>query len=65
MKLAKQILGGFLLMAGLIAMAGSAGDCDGHCMENANTISEMIMISFIGLTLFVTGAIIMLKAEVK
>ena len=65
MKLAKQILGGFLLMAGLIAMAGSAGDCDGHCMENANTISEMIMVSFIGLTMFVTGAIIMLKAEVK
>jgi len=32
-------------------------------MENANTISEMIMVSFIGLTMFVTGAIIMLKAE--
>ena len=65
MKLAKQILGGFLLMAGLIAMAGSANDCDGHCMENANTISEMIIVSFVGLTMFVTGAIIMLKAEVK
>ena len=65
MKLAKQILGGFLLMAGLIAMAGSAGDCDGHCMENANTISEMIMISFIGLTMFVTGAILFLNEEGK
>ena len=63
MKVLKQLMGGFLLMAGLIAMAGSAGDCDGHCMENANTISEMIMISFIGLTLFVTGAIIMLSTQ--
>ena len=54
----KQFLGFFFIIAGLIAMAGSANDCDGACMEQANTIGEMLMVAFIGLTLFVTGAII-------
>jgi hypothetical protein len=54
----KTILGGFLLFAGLIAIAGSAGDCDGECMEYANTFGEMLIALFIGLTLVVTGGII-------
>ena len=54
----KTILGGFLFTAGLIAIAGSAGDCDGKCMEYANTMGEMMMAIFIGLTLMVTGGII-------
>ena len=39
----------FLLIMGIIAIAGSANDCDGHCMETANTIGEMLMVCFIGL----------------
>ena len=54
----KTILGGFFIFAGLIAIGGSAGDCDGKCMEYANTLEEMLMICFIGLTLLVTGGII-------
>ena len=57
----KNILGAFLFFAGLVAMAGSANDCDGACMEQANTLSEMMMIVFIGLSLTVTGTIIMVK----
>ena len=57
----KTALGAFLFFAGLVAMAGSANDCDGACMEQANTLSEMMMIVFIGLSLTVTGAIIMVK----
>ena len=57
----KTILGGFLFTAGLIAIAGSAGDCDGKCMEYANSMGEMMMICFIGLTLLVTGGIIIYK----
>jgi len=34
----KSILGSFLVIAGIIAMAGSANDCDGACMETANTL---------------------------
>ena len=55
----KNILGAFLLFAGLVAMAGSAGDCDGKCMEQANTLGEMLMIVFIGLTMTLTGGIIL------
>ena len=54
----KTILGGFLLFIGLIAIAGSVGDCDGECMEYANTFGEMLIALFIGLTLVVTGGII-------
>ena len=50
----KQMLGAFFIFAGLVAIAGSAGDCDGKCMEYANTLEEMMMICFIGLTLLVT-----------
>lgn len=55
----KNILGAFLLFAGLIAMGGSANDCDGHCMEQANTLGEMLMVAFIGLTMMLTGGIIL------
>ena len=37
-----NIVGGFLIFAGLMAVAGSVGDCDGKCMEYANTMEEMI-----------------------
>jgi hypothetical protein len=56
MKTLKTALGAFFIIAGLIVMAGSANDCDGACMETANTLGEMMMIAFIGLTLFITGA---------
>ena len=57
----KQMLGAFFIFAGLVAIAGSAGDCDGKCIEYANTLEEMMMICFIGLTLLVTGGIIIYK----
>tara|TARA_Y100001937_G_scaffold126173_1_gene194791 strand:- start:1833 stop:2018 length:186 start_codon:yes stop_codon:yes gene_type:complete len=57
----KSILGVFFVIAGLVAMAGSAGDCDGKCMEYANSMEEMMIAIFIGLTLFVTGGIILWK----
>ena len=31
-----KFLGTFLILAGLMAIGGSAGDCDGKCMEYAN-----------------------------
>ena len=52
-----NVLGCFLIVAGIIAIAGSAGDCDGKCMEYANSMGEMMIALFIGLTLFVTGGI--------
>ncbi len=57
----KIAISSILIMAGLVMMAGSAGDCDGKCMEQANTLGEMMMYAFMGLTLFLTGAIIAIK----
>lgn len=59
----KTFLGAFFIVAGILAMGGSANDCDGACMETANTLGEMLMVAFIGLTLFVTGVIITLTGE--
>ena len=54
----KNILGGFFIFAGMMAIAGSAGDCDGKCMEYANTMEEMVFAIVIGLTLMAIGGII-------
>lgn len=63
MKTFTNTLGVFLIFAGIMAMAGSAGDCDGKCMEQANTIGEMLMLAFIGLCMFGTGAFICIKGS--
>ncbi len=41
-------------------IAGSGNDCDGKCMENANTIGEMLIISGTGLAMILFGAMILL-----
>jgi hypothetical protein len=43
-------IGGLLIAVGLMAMAGSANDCDGACVETANSISEMLTVMIMGLT---------------
>ena len=58
-------IAGTLLVAGLVMMAGSAGDCDGKCVENANTIGEMITYSLIGLTCFVFGISVLVRNAVE
>jgi hypothetical protein len=63
MNTIKTYIGAFMIVAGIIMMAGSAGDCDGACIENSNTIGEMLMIAFIGLCLFGTGAWIAISSE--
>ena len=59
----KTVIGSILLIVGIIAMAGSGGDCDGKCMENANTIGEMLMIAGFGLILFIGGTTILLTGK--
>jgi hypothetical protein len=51
-----------LLVGGLIMMAGSAGDCDGHCGPG-NSISDMLMYASIGLAFFATGAAILISNQ--
>ena len=53
----KQTIGFILIVVGIIAMAGSANDCDGACMDQANTIGEMLMVAGAGLFAVLVGAL--------
>ena len=61
MKTAISIIGYLLVALGIMAMAGSAGDCDGKCIENANTIMEMLTFAGIGLAMFLFGFMLILQ----
>ena len=52
MKTAITFIGYLLVALGIMAMAGSAGDCDGKCVENANTMLEMLTFAGLGLAMF-------------
>jgi hypothetical protein len=36
-----EVLGMILCVLGVMVIAGSAGDCDGKCMEAANSLVDM------------------------
>ena len=61
MKTAITFIGYLLVALGIMAMAGSAGDCDGKCVENANTIMEMLTFAGIGLAIFLFGFMLILQ----
>ena len=61
MKTAISIIGYLLVALGIMAMAGSAGDCDGKCVENANTIMEMLTFAGLGLAMFLFGFMLILQ----
>ena len=48
MKTIINSLAGILIVVGIMAMAGSANDCDGACMETANTLGEMLVVAGVG-----------------
>ena len=58
----KTIISSILIMAGIIAMAGSGGDCDGQCGPG-NDIATMLQIAGVGLAMFLTGAIIAIRGQ--
>ena len=53
----KNFICSLLILIGIFMIAGSAGDCDGKCMDQANTLSEMFAFAGIGLTLIIIGAL--------
>ena len=61
MKTFFNLIATILIFSGLVMMAGSAGDCDGACLAQSNTISEMLMIAGVGLAFFVTGGAILIS----
>lgn len=60
MKTFINSIAGILIVVGIMAMAGSANDCDGACMETANTFGEMLIIAGVGLAMTLFGAMILL-----
>lgn len=60
-----NILGGILLFGGLMAIAGSGNDCDGKCMETANTLGEMLVVAFFGLIAMGVGGYLVAIANGK
>ncbi len=63
MKTMINTFGALLIVIGIIMMAGSAGDCDGKCMESANTLTEMLMYSLMGLAVMLVGGFIAIKSN--
>ena len=61
MKNIINTISAILIVLGIILMAGSANDCDGKCMETANTIGEMLTIAGIGLSMMLFGSMILLS----
>ena len=61
MKNIINTISAILIVLGIIIMAGSANDCDGKCMEQANTIGEMLMVAGIGAAMMAIGAMILLS----
>tara|TARA_B100000212_G_C27248176_1_gene479001 strand:+ start:238 stop:420 length:183 start_codon:yes stop_codon:yes gene_type:complete len=56
----RTIVASFFIMFGLVLMAGSGGDCDGKCMEYANSLGETMLYGFIGLMSFIMGSVLII-----
>ena len=52
-----------MIALGLMAVAGSANDCDGKCVETANTLGEMMFIVFWGMISITVGGLICAKTS--
>ena len=63
MKTMINTFGALLIVIGIMMMAGSGGDCDGKCMESANTLTEMLMYSLMGLAVMLVGGFIAIKSN--
>jgi hypothetical protein len=60
MKTIINTIATILLFGGIVMMAGSAGDCDGKCVEQANTISQMLMYAGVGFAFFIVGSALLI-----
>ena len=58
----KTYISAILICLGIAMMAGSAGDCDGKCMENANSLMTMFFLALTGMITFISGGLIAIKS---
>jgi len=63
MKNVLTTLGLFVTVLGFLIVAGSAGDCDGKCVELANDIPTMLMAALIGFVGITAGVSLTVLAQ--
>ena len=57
-----KAVGYVFVFIGIFLMLGSAGaDCDGKCMENAMTLSEIVMYALGGMAIAICGGLMVAK----
>ena len=52
-----EVVGIVLCVLGVMAISGSAGDCDGRCMQAANSLAQMWTIVGAGAASVALGAV--------
>ena len=65
MKTITTWTGAVFFIAGLLMAAGSAGDCDGKCMEQANDLATMLVLAGTGIVFMLSGVFFMLVGANK
>ena len=65
MKTIATWIGAFFFIAGLLMAAGSAGDCDGKCMEQANDLATMLVLAATGMVFMLSGVFFMIVGANK
>jgi len=57
------IFGAIAICVGLMMAAGSAGDCDGKCMEQANDLATMLLLAGTGVVFMLAGAFFVMVGQ--
>ena len=65
MKTITTWIGAFFFVAGILMAAGSAGDCDGKCMEQANDLATMITLAATGMVFMLSGVFFVMVGQSK
>ena len=65
MKTITTWIGAFFFIAGLLMAAGSAGDCDGKCMEQANDLATMVVLAATGIVFMLSGVFFVMVGSSK
>ena len=58
-----RTIGFILIVVGVMVAAGSANDCDGACMEQANDLGTTLMVAAAGVFAMIVGALAVFSAE--
>ena len=58
-----KTIGFILIVVGMMIAAGSANDCDGKCMSQANDTATMLMVAGAGLFAMLVGALAVFSAH--